>query len=126
MDAQLKLFAGVLVNEGGPVDRVLVEFGRKRSRTDYLYLVPLGCLYDLTAGAVYQLGVIRFDAQTELLPLLDRFSHSYFVIFVTTPAPTVLPPSRIANRCLSSSATGAMSLTWSLMVSPGMTISVPS
>ena len=50
----------------------------------------------------------------------------YSRIFSTRPAPTVRPPSRIAKRCFSSKATGAMSLTSILMVSPGITISTPS
>src|SRR3989442_13149381 len=33
----------------------------------------------------------------------------YFKIFVTTPAPTVRPPSRIANRSCSSIAIGGIS-----------------
>src|SRR5262249_27736615 len=44
-------------------------------------------------------------------------------IFVTTPAPTVLPPSRIANRRLSSMAIGECSSTVILILSPGMHIS---
>ena len=51
---------------------------------------------------------------------------NYFSIFVTTPAPTVLPPSRIANLPFSSKATGVISLIVTVMVSPGITISVPS
>ena len=55
---------------------------------------------------------------------LDKISYS--ITLVTTPEPTVLPPSRIAKRRPSSIAIGVMSLisieTWS----PGMTISVPS
>src|SRR5437763_11158679 len=47
-------------------------------------------------------------------------------ILVTTPAPTVLPPSRIANRRPSSHAIGDTSTTSTLMLSPGITISVPS
>jgi hypothetical protein len=42
------------------------------------------------------------------------------------PAPTVLPPSRMAKRICSSSATGAMSSTSMVMLSPGMTIFTPS
>jgi hypothetical protein len=45
---------------------------------------------------------------------------------VTTPAPTVLPPSRIAKRSCSSSATGVIIETTIETVSPGMTIFVPS
>ena len=47
-------------------------------------------------------------------------------ILVTTPAPTVLPPSRIAKRICSSRATGAMSSMFMVMLSPGMTILTPS
>src|SRR6185295_13748195 len=47
-------------------------------------------------------------------------------ILVTTPAPTVRPPSRIANRRPSSHAIGDTSTTSTLMLSPGITISVPA
>jgi hypothetical protein len=50
----------------------------------------------------------------------------YAVIALTTPAPTVRPPSRIEKRRPCSIAIGAMSLTPSFTLSPGMTISVPS
>src|SRR6266700_2066033 len=53
-------------------------------------------------------------------------SSFYSVILVTTPAPTVLPPSRIAKRSPSSHAIGVMSSMSRLMLSPGMTISTPS
>jgi hypothetical protein len=51
---------------------------------------------------------------------------AYSIIFETTPAPTVLPPSRIAKRKPSSIAIGAISSTFIFMLSPGITISVPS
>lgn len=50
----------------------------------------------------------------------------HLMILVTEPAPTVRPPSRIAKRRPSSMAIGWMSLTSIPVVSPGMTISVPS
>src|SRR5258708_2027971 len=50
----------------------------------------------------------------------------YLVILSTTPAPTVCPPSRIAKRILSSSATGVINLIFNVTVSPGMTISWPA
>jgi len=46
------------------------------------------------------------------------------MILATTPAPTVRPPSRIANRKPSSIAIGAISLTVMLTLSPGITISL--
>ena len=48
------------------------------------------------------------------------------MIFATTPAPTVLPPSRIAKRSPSSMAIGAINVTVILMLSHGITISVPA
>ena len=51
-------------------------------------------------------------------------NHS--VIFDTTPAPTVRPPSRIAKRRPCSIAMGAISSTSNFRLSPGITISVPA
>jgi len=51
---------------------------------------------------------------------------TYSTISVTTPAPTVWPPSRIANRSSCSIAIGVISSTFKLTLSPGITISVPS
>lgn len=53
-------------------------------------------------------------------------SGTYLLILVTWPAPTVRPPSRMANFRPSSMATGWMSSTFISVLSPGMTISVPS
>ena len=50
----------------------------------------------------------------------------YLRILMTVPAPTVRPPSRIAKRRPSSMAIGWIRLTVISVVSPGMTISVPS
>ena len=49
---------------------------------------------------------------------------NYLTIFVTTPAPTVLPPSRIAKLRPCSIAIGARSLTLKVTVSPGITSSL--
>src|SRR3954465_7040619 len=50
---------------------------------------------------------------------------SYAKIFVTTPEPTVLPPSRTAKRSFSSMAIAACNSTSIVTLSPGMTISAP-
>ena len=50
----------------------------------------------------------------------------YSKTFVTAPAPTVWPPSRIAKRSPSSRAIGVMSVMLRFTVSPGITISVPA
>ncbi len=63
-------------------------------------------------------------------PLLCQLSYwpinNYSIIFATTPAPTVRPPSRIAKRRPSSMAIGAISVTTICTLSPGITISTPS
>ena len=50
----------------------------------------------------------------------------YFKILVTTPAPTVLPPSLIAKFKLSFIAIGVINFTVNFPSSPGITISVPA
>jgi len=47
-------------------------------------------------------------------------------ILLITPAPTVLPPSLMANLKPSSSATGVINDTSKVTLSPGITISTPS
>jgi hypothetical protein len=49
----------------------------------------------------------------------------YSRISVTVPAPTVRPPSRIANRCPFSMATLVIKLISKSTLSPGITISTP-
>ncbi len=55
----------------------------------------------------------------------ELFPAYYSIISVTTPAPTVRPPSRIANRSSGSIAMGVISSTSICTLSPGMTISTP-
>src|SRR5918997_5323790 len=58
-------------------------------------------------------------------PTLQKLLY-YSTISVTTPAPTVLPPSRIAKFNPSSIAIGEISSTFITVLSPGITISTPS
>ena len=60
---------------------------------------------------------------SEIAVSLSRY---YSMISVTTPDPTVLPPSLIANLSPSSIAIGVISLMLITTLSPGMHISVPS
>ena len=57
---------------------------------------------------------------------IDLSSLIYSMISVTTPAPTVLPPSRMANRNSFSNAIGDINSTSMFTLSPGITISTPS
>ena len=63
--------------------------------------------------------------ETGTLPIELHSYRVYSIIFVTTPAPTVLPPSLIAKLSFSFIAIGVINLTVNLASSPGITISVP-
>ena len=64
--------------------------------------------------------------ETGALPIeLHSYGVAYLIIFVTTPAPTVFPPSLIAKFNFSLIAIGVISFTVNLASSPGITISVP-
>jgi len=70
-----------------------------------------------------------FDCFGEFRTNGGRFARppsAYSTICVTTPAPTVRLPSRIAKRACSSSAIGLLSSIVSSALSPGITISAPS
>src|SRR5205814_723532 len=98
---------------------------RQRDRSRDLRTGALGGVRDFRRRLVQQPVVVRlqFDADLRL------FCHGdlcYLIISVITPAPTVLPPSRMAKRCSFSIATGWMSSTAAEILSPGMTISTPA
>ena len=67
----------------------------------------------------YRPNVLLFGCHTNLPAF-------YSIILVTTPAPTVRPPSRMANFEPCSNATGTISSTVRFTLSPGITISTPS
>jgi len=59
-----------------------------------------------------------------MIKIPPKFSKDFYsIILATTPAPTVLPPSLIANLTPSSIAIGTISVTTILILSPGITIS---
>ena len=60
--------------------------------------------------------------ETGALPIELR---SYLIILVTTPAPTVLPPSLMAKFKFWLIAIGVINFTLNFPSSPGITISVP-
>ena len=84
-------------------------------------LCPLG------SRGIIRSGVHTIGAQKspQMRAFSVRLKNYYSIIFATTPAPTVRPPSRIAKRRPSSIAIGAISVTVSCTLSPGITISTP-
>src|SRR3989344_4963309 len=115
----------IFVYERRSVDRVLLQFFRQRNRTGYFRIVSFGGVNYLFDASVQNFMFVSAHSDAKLLRLFFFFSHNYLIILVTTPAPTVLPHSRMANLCFSSKATGATSLTVNFTVSPGITISTP-
>ena len=64
--------------------------------------------------------------ETGALPIELHSYGVYSIILVTTPAPTVLPPSLMAKFNFSAIAIGVINFTVNLASSPGITISVPA
>src|SRR5437879_11930783 len=94
-----------------------------------LHVAPRAVLFPLSP-----IEVLAPVLRGEVVPALARGAfhddvlalhepQSYFQIFVTTPAPTVRPPSRIANRNCSSIAIGVISSIVIFVLSTGITIS---
>ena len=89
-------------------------------------LQPLGVLllvFRRRVVAVFAFAALQRYRLAHAL-FLSRYAR-YSRISVTAPAPTVWPPSRIAKRKPFSSATGVISATSQLTLSPGITISTP-
>lgn len=95
-------------------------------RNSHLTIIPL-----LTSSALVIPLFLCFPNKKSLtlvrdFPIAADAAIAYFWIVATAPAPTVRPPSRIAKRVPSSIAIGEIISTVTVMLSPGITISVPS
>src|SRR5262249_49296169 len=146
--AHLELLAALLVDMRRTVDGELLDAGRQRNGSANLRTGALRRVHDLTGRRIENSMVERLETDANILavycrglslvsgewriasrknPLLatPKFA-SYSMIEATTPAPTVRPPSRIAKRSFSSIAIGTIRCTSIAMLSPGITISVPS
>src|SRR2546430_29619 len=121
--ADLELLARLLVHVRRAQDAVLVDLGGQRDGPRHLGARALGGVHDLARRLIEQPVIVGLETDADLRcqvrPLYSR-------ILVTTPAPTVLPPSRMAKRRPSSQAIGVMSSMSRLTLSPGITISTPS
>src|SRR3954451_23312965 len=154
--AHLEVLARVLVLVWAADDAVDVLLGRQRHRPGDLRPSARDGLDDLARRAVHDLVVVGLEPDADLLSrhrsvhfpsvgtaaggavfsrVGGRVIHEatrppmrrcYLAILVTRPAPTVRPPSRMAKRRPSSMAMGWISSTFISVLSPGMTISVPS
>src|SRR5438094_5247582 len=101
--ADFELLARILVDERRADDRVLLDVRRQRHRTGDGRPGPLRGLDDLRGRLVDQLVVVGLEPDPDsLLRHLSLFPLAHSMTLVTTPAPTVLPPSRMAKRSPSS------------------------
>src|SRR5262249_15317585 len=146
--AHLELLAALLVDVRRTVDGELLDAGWQRNGSANLCTGALRRVHDLPGRRIENPMVERLETDANILAVHCRafFSEwrvassewislfathhslfaSYSMIEATTPAPTVRPPSRIAKRSFSSIAIGTIRCTSIAMLSPGITISVPS
>src|SRR5215218_5134535 len=106
--AHLEVLTGVLVLERASDDRVAVVLGGQRHRTSHRGAGSLGRVDDLRRRPVELLVVVPLEADADFLlrhvvlvsgrGMPRPYRTSYFTMSVTTPAPTVRPPSRTAKR----------------------------
>ena len=117
--AKLSYWPRVLL--GLPVQRMFPLAGAVLHQLDPSRIVPT-TLFGRVIPFITLSTLQRNDRSTAFFSHLSTYSR----ISVIAPAPTVRPPSRIANRLPFSSATGVRSSTVRFTLSPGITISTPS
>src|SRR5215217_4781369 len=123
--AHLELFAALLVHVRSTEHRVLADRGRQRNRSGDARARAARRLHDVRRRLVEQLVIESLETNTNLC-CVGHLLVFHSIILVTTPAPTVLPPSRMAKRICSSRATVVISSTSTVTLSPGITILMPS
>ena len=92
-------------------------------RTHNMCTTSFSRLNNPLCGLIKNSMIVCLEANADFLL---RHSITYSIILVTTPAPTVRPPSRMANFEPCSNATGTINSTVRFTLSPGITISTPS
>src|ERR1700743_792950 len=139
--ADLKSFTRLLIDVRRTQHAILILHCRQRNRTRNLCTRTLRSVYNLTGRSVEHTVVISLEPYANSLSNHRHqsscgggsqsatprpSSFCYCRISVIVPAPTVRPPSRMAKRRPFSIATGVCSSISRAMLSPGITISVPS
>ena len=111
----------------------------KDRRLPVLFCLFVNCMRFAKPAVLFEFKFFRFGAFVFgggiILPFAFRARevHIYFhrdtpysIISLTTPAPTVRPPSLTANRSSFSMAIGVINSAVMVTLSPGITISTPS
>ena len=107
----LEVLARLLVVVGRALHAEAIDLRRKRHGAADEGAGALCRLDDALRRLIQDLVIIRLEAYANHLLRHYFLLFSYSATAVTTPAPTVRPPSRIAKRRPSSHAIGVMSST---------------
>lgn len=95
--------------------------------TELVELQAVRVVTPILGGCVGTLSAIGTTQRNDYPSSCFSLGHDgYSITLVTTPDPTVLPPSRMANRSPVSRTMGEMSFSVISILSPGITISTPS
>jgi len=144
----LELLSRFLVHVGRTKYAEFINRRGQRNRPGHTGTRALGRVHNFLGGLVEQSVVVSFQSNPYLLTIDHHSSFlayilvllrfflisilqsisliDYSMISAMTPAPTVRPPSRIANRNSFSIAIGVINCTSKPTLSPGITISTPS
>src|SRR2546425_7544002 len=144
----LKLFARFLIDVRRAQDGPLVLDRRQRNRPGDARAGALRRVNDLCLRLVEDSVIVGFEPDSDFFVQHNRYARfqrasflpelgcqaarwkraypGYSTTSETVPAPTVRPPSRIANRKPFSIAIGAINSISIATLSPGITISTPS
>jgi hypothetical protein len=124
LPSPLYFFGSREMKPGGTTPRSLVWQGRGDLNSQPLVLETSALPIELHPYREMTNAKARMTKNSGVSTVKSQ-GPNYFRIFVTTPEPTVRPPSRMANRTLASMAMGEINSILSFTLSPGMHISAP-
>src|SRR5687768_5938333 len=122
---QLELLATLFINVRRPQHRPALYPRGQRNRTAYSRARLFSRAHNVSCSLIDHRVIKCFQTNPDLASHCLCLS-GYWIISVTTPAPTVRPPSRIAKRSSFSIAIGLISSISICTLSPGITISTPA
>src|ERR1043165_6767504 len=123
MSANLIVLMRVFIYECRATNCKPFELGWQGYRPNDMSAAAFSRFNNTLSRLIQDTMIVGFEPDADFLLC---HAYTYSIILVTTPAPTVRPPSRMANFEPCSKATGTINSTVRLTLSPGITISTPS
>src|SRR5438046_1785805 len=125
--SDLKLLTRLLINMRRSQNGPLIFDRRQWNRPSYPRARSLGGFDDFRRGLIQHAMIVSLEPDSDFfVKHRSCWSYrSYSTTSDTVPAPTVLPPSRMAKRSPFSIAIGAINSISICTLSPGITISTP-